>query len=46
MKKLLIIILLQVVFVDLTFSQTTQTDLKLWYTNLPNFGWRLYHWAP
>ena len=32
MKKLLMIIVLQVVFIGLTFSQTTQTDLKLWYT--------------
>ncbi len=32
MKKYLIIIFLQVVFIDLTFSQATQTDLNLWYT--------------
>jgi len=32
MKKLLIIILLQVVFIDFTFSHITQTNLKLWYT--------------
>jgi alpha-L-fucosidase 2 len=31
MKKLLIIIFLQVVFCDLIFGQSTQTDLKLWY---------------
>jgi len=32
MKKLLIIILLQVVFMNLTLGQSTPTDLKLWYT--------------
>ena len=32
MKILLIIIILHVVSIKLVFSQTTQTDLKLWYT--------------
>ena len=32
MKKLLFILLIQIVFDNLTFGQSTQTDLKLWYT--------------
>ena len=37
MNKLLIVFLLQIVFVDLTFSQTTPADLKLWYTKPAEF---------
>jgi alpha-L-fucosidase 2 len=37
MKKLWLILLIQIVFDNLTFGQSTQSNLKLWYTKPANF---------
>lgn len=37
MKKCLIVIILQIVFSEIVFGQSTQADLKLWYTKPANY---------